>query len=200
MTQKSPQEASSPVQGKIPPVYNGKLITDEDDQQEIVQRDFSAPAQLLIQLGLWFPLDSSVWDDFHFELTSKTRKIKRMRFVDTGDQTPIATLTDFTVAATKGTDPQTGKPLLWLGMDYRLTSHGYRIFDGYDGGPMAVQLNFRSSAGGIVYQHRLSPGVKLACGHNNFHVTNLHAERYWVDWFDPWQKLDRDGWGTVEQC
>ncbi|MFF3015389.1 hypothetical protein [Streptomyces sp. NPDC057939] len=185
--------------GELPVYANVKLLVEDDDEPEIVEKKFTVSGSLLHQLGLWFPLDLT-YLQHDLEMTSRTRKIRRMRFVDTADGTPIATLTNITVAATKGVDPENGRPWVYLGIDYYLTSHGYRTSEGPGlPGPLVVFLSFRNSADGIVWVRKVER-TELRCGHNNHHVFYTDVDRHVVGWFDHWRKLTWDGWGTVDQC
>ncbi|MFD9441202.1 hypothetical protein ACFWBR_25035 [Streptomyces sp. NPDC060006] len=177
---------------------NCNLVVEQDEQPDLLEDHFEVPGSLLEKLA-WFPKDID-WGSV-LKLTTKTRKIGRMRFVDTVDGTPHATLTNFTIAATKGVDPVTNKPWIYLGIDYYLTSHNYKTIEGmYQPGPLVLRLNFRNSTGGIIYVHNLYGGVSVRCGQNNHHVVQAGPERHVLGWFDIWQKIDWDGFGTVQQC
>jgi len=118
----------------------------------------------------------------------------------TGDHQPVGTLDDLTITAMKLNDPQTGRPLIVVNLDYLATSHGWRTGRGV-GEPygMANNLIFKNSAGGVVWVMYLSAFL-LDCSWNRWHVTQSGGDRYNVAWFDVCEAVTHEVRGAVFPC
>ncbi|MFF0164159.1 hypothetical protein ACFYRY_42785 [Streptomyces sp. NPDC005263] len=119
----------------------------------------------------------------------------------TADHQPVGTLDNLTITAMKLNDPQTGRPLVVVNLDYLATSHGWRTGRGLNGEPYGMTNNvfFRNSAGGLVWSMYLSAFL-LDCNMNRWHVTHGQADRYNVAWFDVAEAVAHEVGGTIFRC
>ncbi|MBL1099598.1 hypothetical protein [Streptomyces coffeae] len=173
-----------------------EFVVKEDPWPEVTVDQYTVPGTLLYRWGLIVkPVDREV------NLTSKTRTIKKAVFADAANPADLCvTLTNFRISATKGEDPSTHAPFIWIAMDYLITSHDDHTIEGFPGaeGPLILDLNFKKPDDGIVYYQRVP--ISVRCDQNNEHAVFFYVERYYLAWFDHWQKMGWGGGGVVEGC
>lgn len=176
------------------PYIPSKLTIESDDEPEFLEDQRTVPGRFLWILGLI----ARDWAS-DIEVTSKTRKISRMVY-GAGEERH-ATLRDFTISATKGEDPTSHAPFMYIAMSYFITSHGVHTKSGlYLPGPMLARLHFMKNDNGIVYELNVPYGISVDCAHNDTFVSVSHREQYYLSWFDHWKKTSWTGYGQVYDC
>lgn len=119
----------------------------------------------------------------------------------------IGRLDDIIVTLIRLTNPNTGAVSIQMSLEYLATSDGSRTPDGRylpDGSHETLgvkqNVNFRNSAGGLVYGWYLAQIFELNCGWNRQYRMHGYIETNILDWFDAVDHYNWDISGLFYRC